>query len=167
MQGCRLHRPGLVLVLRVRGAVSPHARRYPSPPGGRRTTPRQATARLRYPRSRCGWRCVLPAFRSAAWSVVPPLRAVTGPPLPSSHVQAFSPLATGLLMPRARGRARGMPSPPLAPSDSAPGWTPGLARCGRWAAPLVLVLSLASACRAPRTVSTVRLLVRHAQDRAQ
>ena len=72
----------------------------------------------------------LPAFRSAAWLVVPPLRAVTGPPLPSSRVQAFSPLATGLLMPRARGRARGTPSPPLAPSDSAPGWTPGLARCG-------------------------------------
>ena len=33
-------------------------------------------------------------------------------------------------MPRARRRARGTPSPPLAPSDSAPGWTPGLARCG-------------------------------------
>ncbi len=72
----------------------------------------------------------LPAFRSAAWSVVPPLRAVTGPPLPSSRVQASSPLATGLLMPRARGRARNTPSPSLAPSDSAPGWTPGLARCG-------------------------------------
>ena len=72
----------------------------------------------------------LPAFRSAAWSVVPPLRAGDGPPLRGSRVQAFSPLATGLLMPRARGRARGTPSPPLAPSDSAPGWTPGLARCG-------------------------------------
>jgi len=70
----------------------------------------------------------LPAFRSAAWSVVPPLRAGDGPPLSSSRVQASSPLATGLLMPRARGRARGTPSPPL--PDSAPGWTPGLARCG-------------------------------------
>jgi len=38
----------------------------------------------------------LPAFRSAAWSVVPPLRAGDGPPLPLSRVQASSPVATGL-----------------------------------------------------------------------
>ena len=69
----------------------------------------------------------LPAFRSAAWSVVPPLRAVTGPPLPSSRVQASSPLATGLSC-RLLRKPTGTPSPPL--PDSAPGWTPGLARCG-------------------------------------
>jgi len=67
----------------------------------------------------------LPAFRSAAWSVVPPLRPVTGPPLPLSHVQASSPVAPGLSC-RLLRKATGPPSPPL--PDSAPGWTPGLAR---------------------------------------
>jgi hypothetical protein len=82
-----------------------------------RLSPDYAATRARLavcPRSRRGWRCPtpsplrstpsasgtdraakgvtlrawpLPAFRSAAWSVVPPLRPVTGPPLPSSRVR--------------------------------------------------------------------------------
>ena len=67
----------------------------------------------------------LPAFRSAAWSVVPPLRAGDGPPLSSSRVQASSPVAPGLSC-RLLRKPTGTPSPPL--PDSAPGWTPGLAR---------------------------------------
>jgi len=135
----------LVLVLRERGAVSPHARRYaarlrlsrswrgrryptrprsaPTPSASRRET-RRPLRSVTLP----AW--PLPAFRSAAWSVVPPLRAGGRPSAALFPRASVLPLATGLLMPRARGRARGTPSPPARPVRLAPGWTPGLARCG-------------------------------------
>lgn len=66
----------------------------------------------------------LPAFRSAAWSVVPPLRPVTGPPLPLSRVQASFPvlrMASHRLSCRLRrsGRPHACPTKPCAKSGPA------------------------------------------------
>ena len=77
----------------------------------------------------------LPAFRSAAWSVVPPLRAGDGPPLPLSRVQASSPVAPGLsCRVRRKSTRHAKPSAPRlrARLDA------GLGKVRRWAAPLVL-----------------------------
>ena len=115
-------------------------------------------ARGTCPASWRGWRCpprprsaprrprpagrrAVTSFRHAPCLAAPgvPLRCVVGGATapgrgrPSAVVlprASVLPSRSGLVMPRARGRARGTPSPPLAPSDSAPGWTPGLARCG-------------------------------------
>ena len=125
----------MVLVLRERGAVRPHARRYR---GSLALSPVPAWLAMSYP---APLRSTPSASRRETRRHFVPSRSLLGrsrrsAPLRGrwchrySRVQASSPLATGLLMPRARGRARGTPSPPLAPSDSAPGWTPGLARCG-------------------------------------
>ena len=71
----------------------------------------------------------LPAFRSAAWSVVPPLRAEDGPSLRCSRVQASSPLATGLLMPRACPRRLGRHAACQALRSPRQSQAPPLCRC--------------------------------------
>ena len=111
--------------------------RYVSPVWRRRCCPTRPRSAPRRPRP-AGRRAVT-SFRHAPCLAAPgvPLRCVVGGATapgrgrPSAAVvprASVLPVATGLLMPRARGRARGTPSPPL--PDSAPGWTPGLARCG-------------------------------------
>ena len=162
MQGCRPRRPGRCLgLVRAWGRVRPHARRY--------------AARLRYPRSgvvgdvlpvsrsaprrpRPAGRRAVTSFRHAPCLAAPgvPLRCVVGDATapgrgrPSAVVlprASVLPSRSGLVMPRARGRARGPPSPPL--PDSAPGWTPGLARSalGRAACARTLAACCASAVR--------------------
>ena len=145
----------------------------PSPSGCRRTTPRRGrgsryvspvwrrrcgptlaagAARLRYPRSRRGWRCpprprsaprrprpagrrAVTSFRHAPCLAAPgvPLRCVVGRATapgrdrPSAAVvprASVLPVAPGLSC-RLLRKPTGTPSPPL--PDSAPGWTPGLA----------------------------------------
>lgn len=143
---------------RVVGAVLPrsYARRYrgslalsPVPawsvmPYRTRRASEAVTAAATRPRSaprrpRPAGRRAVTSFRHAPCLAAPgvPLRCVVGGATapgrgrPSAVVlprASVLPSRSGLVMPRARGRARGTPSPPL--PDSAPGWTPGLARCG-------------------------------------
>jgi len=70
-----------------------------------------------------------PGVALATWSVVAPLRAVTGPPLPSSRVQALSPLryaADHSLMLARRLAAQTAPAASLRPRQSQ---APPLCRC--------------------------------------
>jgi hypothetical protein len=91
-----------------RRSVSSYARRYrgsrhvPGPgvvgdvlPGPARSTP-SAARRKHAAEGVTLPDLAAPGVALAAWSAMPPLRPVTGPPLPSSRVQAFSPVAPGL-----------------------------------------------------------------------